>query len=850
MVAILLWYVVSLLIGWAAFPLAYRLFPALVDRGYTFSRSLGLLAWCFIFYLFASLGVLQNDIGGILAALLFFLLAVVWAGTNAKFSTIWNWVKAEKWTVIWAEIIFVLAFAAMALARSANPDISGTEKPMEMAFINAILHSPAFPPHDPWLSGYAISYYYFGYVMVAMLIQVTGVTASFGFNLAIALWFGLGALGAYGVVFNLFGHFLRGRAADQTGQERSFSLYTLPVLGPVFLLIVSNFEGLLELLRACRVGWTALPNGSLVSPFFSWLQIQELDAAPTGAVCKIERPTGVLWWRASRVIQDFDLARGSKEIIDEFPFFSFLLGDLHPHVLAMPFVLLVIGMALNLFFEERPREMTIRGWRIPLAVDRWIVSAAALGGLAFLNTWDFPIYLVLFTGVLAYGRFRRLGEWRARLLEFIFLTLGLGASGIALYLPFYTGLQSQAGGVIPSLIYFTRGVNFWVMFGPLLIPILLFLLILAARRADSSRLVRGLQAAGVVIAVLWGASFLLSFAATKIHQVSVIYLYSQGAQVGYDGILMSEAFLRRLASPGTWVTCGLLLSLVAAVLVKGKPQAVVDKSDSEDDTQTADAAETDTAPETIPDLDQKSILPAHQFALGLVLLGVLLALGPEFFYLRDQFGTRMNTIFKLYYQVWILWSLAAAYAALVLAVELRGVRRAAWQAGLVILLAVSFIYPVFSLQDKLSGLRPGGRLTLDGIASMAQYNPDDLAAIQWLAQAAPGVVSEAVGGSYTGYARVSTFSGLPTVLGWPGHVSQWRGGATEIGSREGDIQTLYASSDWQETANILERYHIRYIFIGSLERSTYNVKENKFERMLKPVFQNGQTVIYEYVPAQ
>jgi len=74
---------------------------------------------------------------------------------------------------------------------------------MEMAFINAILRSPTFPPNDPWLSGYGISYYYFGYVLAAMLIRVSGVDAAIGYNLMSALWFALTALGAYGVLFDL-----------------------------------------------------------------------------------------------------------------------------------------------------------------------------------------------------------------------------------------------------------------------------------------------------------------------------------------------------------------------------------------------------------------------------------------------------------------------------------------------------------------------------------------------------------------------------------------------------------------------------------------------------------------------
>ncbi len=77
------------------------------------------------------------------------------------------WLRERRGLVLATELLFLALFVFMALVRAANPDASGTEKPMELAFINSILRSPAFPPADPWLSGYAISYYYFGYVMVA-----------------------------------------------------------------------------------------------------------------------------------------------------------------------------------------------------------------------------------------------------------------------------------------------------------------------------------------------------------------------------------------------------------------------------------------------------------------------------------------------------------------------------------------------------------------------------------------------------------------------------------------------------------------------------------------------------------
>ena len=83
------------------------------------------------------------------------------------------------------------------------------------------------------------------------------------------------------------------------------------------------------------------------------------------------------------------------------------------------------------------------------------------------------------------------------------------------------------------------------------------------------------------------------------------------------------------------------------------------------------------------------------------------------------------------------------------------------------------------------------------------------------------------------------------MLGWPGHESQWRGGAAEMGSREADIQTLYRTTNWEEAREILRRYGIRYIYIGSLERNTLHVSEEKFAANLPIVFQNDSVIIYK-----
>jgi len=213
----ILWYFTLTLLGGLTFPIAHRMFPALADRGYSLSRALGLLLWGFCFWLLASLGVSGNDASGILLGLAVVLgLAIGSLSGGRQFivnlKNLWDWIKQNWKAVLAVEILFLLAFAFMALVRSANPESLGTEKPMELAFINAILRSPTFPPHDPWLSGYAISYYYFGYVMAAMLAKFTATSGGMAFNLMLASLFGLNAVGAFGIGYDLLGAYSRHRS--------------------------------------------------------------------------------------------------------------------------------------------------------------------------------------------------------------------------------------------------------------------------------------------------------------------------------------------------------------------------------------------------------------------------------------------------------------------------------------------------------------------------------------------------------------------------------------------------------------------------------------------------------------
>jgi len=256
------------------------------------------------------------------------------------------------------------------------------------------------------------------------------------------------------------------------------------------------------------------------------------------------------------------------------------------------------------------------------------------------------------------------------------------------------------------------------------------------------------------------------------------------------------------------------------------------------------------------------------FVLLLAFTGLLLTFGVEFVYLRDQFGTRMNTVFKFYFQTWTLLSIAAAYAVFYLSrvltsplrpSPLRGgggggvLARAAWFAGLAVLLGASLIYPALAIPNRADAFTKTP--TLDGIAWIRDSNPGDYAAIQWLAAHAPrgANIVEAVGDDYSYGNRISMATGLATPLGWFGHESQWRGNArlfkddaTGI-DRGADIARIYQSLDPKETLTLLDKYDIQFVVVGSTERSKYGLTKpqiDKFGRVLTLVSDNNDVRIY------
>lgn len=827
MLVFLTWYLLISLFGLAAAPLVWSWLRWLPDRGWGPSRALGWLLAGFLVWILGSFGFARVDRGSAIIALL--VVAGVSAAVLNRWGGGWNhlreWLHHHRRLILAEELVFFAAFALWTFYRAHDNSIMGTEKPMEFAFLNAIVAGGAVPPPDPWLSGFAISYYYFGYLLMALLTTLSGVSTSVAFNLGIALLFALAAIGAYSLTYNLilgsppFGVFGTG--------VRSPKL--LALLGPLLLLGISNLTGLAEITNA---------NGLGSAEFYRWLDIK---AFPAGQQASGWYPdTNWWWWRASRTVHDrVPFTDTDVEVIDEFPFFSFLLGDMHPHVLALPFVLLALGLALNLLRGalQAPVQTTEVRWH-GLVLPSWerdagwgLVSlgltAIVVGGLGFLNSWDFPTYSLIFVAAWGAGLvLRRGGLGRSVVLDLAGSGLTVLFLGVALYLPFYLGFRSQAGGLaLVSFFTKTKWQQYILMFGlffAVLIPLLVVQLSSAARTWREQGVGRA-----AIVAVTPGVAMLL------------VGLFFRWWTVAFLGLVLSLILL----AIEHWLRAG--LGFIAPVPEPGdashRARPLIAGGSGAD--QPILAGQPDT-----------SLL----FALLLFAVAVLLTLGTEFVFIKDLFGTRMNTVFKLYYQGWTLFAIASAYGAFLLWRRLAWAPRLLWGLPFALLLAGSLLYPVAATLSKTDRFR--GPATLDGMAWFARIWPDEYAAIEWLKANVSGqpTILEAAGGSYTQASAVSMATGFPTVLGWEWHEIQWRGDYDEPARRRADIETIYRTTNPEEARALLDQYGVRYVFVGQTERCQGGYYESsrpcdngltppqieKFGQFMTPVFEQGQVIIY------
>ena len=830
---VVVWLLAVELIGLAAFPLAYWLLPSLADRGYLLSKPLGILLLAWTSWLAASVRISSYSRTEIALSLLGLLLLgaiLAWR----QWRGMWSFVR-QRWPLLLVgEALFLAAFTLFLLIRMGNPDlwhpVTGGEKPMDFAYLNAVIKSPYFPPYDPWYAGGYINYYYFGQVIAATLIKLTGIVPWVAYNLAVPLFYGLAALGAFSVVYHLVlpeGRAISPRAAG----------YGL--LGVLFLGVIGNLGEVRLLERLlCRLSplhfTSTIPGLAMLVNGLAGLYRVIFEGQPLPV--RIE----AWYWNATRAIAT---PPGEVGPINEFPFFTFLYGDLHAHLMALPLGLMAVALAIGWMRRWSSRAMRPTYHLTPGGLIRASIMGLCVGALWVTNTWDYPTYTLVMLAALAIGLYtsaprldRTTGSpsgpkttWGAPLLSaFGWRALTVIGVSYAAFLPYhshyapgYTSFGRWRGSL-------TRLDDYLIIHGFFLFVLTTFLLVELLQRGRRD-----------------GPVHLLRLILTHWDRLPrLIYLY--------ETLVQEQSSWYRL---GLWSLAAILLLSIGLGLLGLGVFAL-----------------------SLPLVGLGALLlfcrpeqsAARRFLLFAILLAWGLTLGVEVVVLKGDIG-RMNTVFKFYLQAWALWSLGSAVA---LAWTVPRLRRWTagwrwWRAAFALLLAGCLTYPPLAARAKINDRFPpkGCAIgpTLDGMAYMrtATYQEGDSAlklewdrqAIRWMLENIQGspVVLEANDLLYRWGNRVSIYTGLPTIVGWDWHQRQQRGHIVgdQVRRRVEKVGEIYSTDDLARAKHLLCCFRVKYIYLGELERAVYPAHGlAKFERwakegFLQEVYRNPGVVIYE-----
>jgi YYY domain-containing protein len=841
--ATVLWWLAIGALGWLVWPLTFAVFRGLRDRGYLLSRLVALLAVGYLIWLPSSLHLLENGLPLTYAAIgLFAVLSglLMWRYWDEMVAFL-----KQKWgIVLLGEIVFALAYLAFVGIRILNPDLwqpwQGGEKLMDVAYLNACLRSAYFPPYDPYFSDGYLNYYYYGQFLMSILARLTGIKATVAFNLAVPTFFALTVSTTFSVGYSLAGKILR--RGDRPNEGLRFGIGH----GLVAVLCVAVFGNLASATQIVeRLGWVSK------STFVSRIPgLQTLVKAVSGAkeiLLSGARFPGFNYWDPSRVV---------GYTINEFPYWSFLFADLHPHMMNIPFTLLVIALALNWLLYERAtthaglsiagtgelpsselgllRSSLVYVWqRLDWGeVLVWVIWPLALGVLWPTNSWDWPAYAGLSGLILLIAWIK--GRGKQGVVPALAAGVALAAGSLILYWPFLQYHTPVFVGFGWSLGRgYTKLGEFLTVWGFSLFVAISLLLVLLSKQRSRWAILRLVRMAGCYL--------------PRLHRLEQLYRLLVGRAT--RGRRFSIAILSVLivsivvtAWKGYWVLVLMLplLALASALLA------------------------------------QREMSDERRFVLALVFTSFLLLVGVELFYLKDhldgdQLGWwRMNTLFKFYLQVWILLGVAlgASLPEIWQAVEHWWWGwRWAWTAALGLLLVAVSIFVFVGTPARVVDRFPGERPpigTLDGMAFMTVgtytwptdddpiHLRGDYDAIRWLLDNVPGtpVLAEAPIGYYREFGvRVSSYTGLPTLKGM--HESEQRWGE-DVGRRHGQANEFFSTMALDRTMSLADELGIEYIYVGPLERTEYSNAEAKFEQLLardliSVVYENEQVTIYRVV---
>jgi uncharacterized membrane protein len=362
------WFLISFLIGAAFLPLTSLLFSKFKDKGYIFAKIIGIAAISYALFILGTIKILRfSQINIFLLLIVAFVLNYFILFQKGRLQSFkkdfFNSLRDNWWLYLTEEVIFFAAFYFWSCIKTFQPNINGLEKFMDFGFINSILRTEYFPAKDIWFTPFAINYYYFGHLTTAVLTKLSGVSSNITFNLMQALIFTLCFTASFSIGLNLYYLF-------KNEIDKKINYVKIIISGLLTALLVT-LSGNLHIIYAF---FKAYPNESPVPPW-------QLNFLP------LSFPN--LYWypNATRFIY---------HTIHEFPMYSWVVSDLHGHVLDIPFVLLTIAFLINTAISKKLNLLKV------------LFISFLISVLYMTNAWDGGIYLGLSVIVIFYCEFTSL----------------------------------------------------------------------------------------------------------------------------------------------------------------------------------------------------------------------------------------------------------------------------------------------------------------------------------------------------------------------------------------------------------------------------------------------------------
>lgn len=662
MTSLVFWYYNLLFLSLLFYPVIGKAFPKSLDRAYGISKPLAVLFYFFINWILTTIGILNFDSPGLfmcILILMFFCHKAIGVPVNQKKEDLNELLDKNYNYVVLAETVFFITFVLFLVVNSYHPEIYWGEKPMDFTFLNYLVRLESLPVQDPWFFGETMHYYYFGYYIFAGFIKNTGISPEVGYALSLATSAAFMATASFTLILNV-------------------TKRTMLAFGGALTIVLSS-------------NWKS----------FSGIVF---DGSPQ---------TIQTFWKTTRVFSLNNFA--------EFPSWGFLFGDLHPHIMAYPFGVILLVFIHNFLAPFRKEKGPLY----------FFLFALTYGSLLAINTWDFVIYTVLFACILILQLFRTKNIF-AWFKAYIWPILIVGCLSIILYLPMFLILRT---GKATKLELFSGEFN-------------------------------------------------------RLHQ----YFSHQG---------------------NWWFMLALMIGPVIYLRIKKK--------------------------------NLKGI-HTQSFFVSLFASTIVLNIFAELVVFMD----RTNTIFKTLNIVWILLGFLSIFSLRYFRVFIKHKNLMFFSFFTMIIWCSGFVGTIFNI-TSLNSYTPFGakRPTLYGSSYLKKMNPDDYEVIKWLRGHVVGtpLILEKYSKSFDHRAaRISMHTGLPTYLGWDGHVLLRGASPKEILKRKAEIDYIYKNIDVLKVHEVLKNINAKFLIIGRLELQSYGVKGlvkfKQYKDLFTPLVESGDTVLY------